>query len=782
VPVTIVGVRHHSPACARLVAKVLREQRPALVLIEGPSNMNDRLDELALGHELPVALFSFAVDAAGGRRSSFYPFASYSPEWVALTEARRLGATARFIDLPAEDPAFDDLPNVYSDHHLRASAQLHTLAARLGFEDTDTLWEHLFEHEPEPAPLAARLAAYFAALRGDEPGSPSDQRRERFMAQHVAWAAAQAAGGGVVVICGGYHAPVLERTFASLPPAPPHAAPRPGHHGIYLVPFSNQRLDAFSGYAAGMPSPAFCSAVWEHGPAAGGERMLTAAIQALRAHQQRVSVADAIAATTMAQGLARLRGHFCPGRTDLLDGLAAALVKEALQAPLPWARRGVPAARTHPVLLLLLQAFAGEQRGRLAAGTPRPPLVDDVHAELARLGVATTRATVKLAVPLQQPAAPLSAPLAAPVPTRPHLGAVLHRLRILGVPGVRRLRAPRFTRGQTLLGESWELTRGLDFEPALIEAAIYGATLEQAAVGKLEEAARLAADSRLVELVHDAALAGLGGLSEGLLRHLLASLGRQPDLSVLGQTLAGLLQLADSEQQVLALATLAPVIDGAFARCVWLTESIQGAGAAAVKGHVEAIVALRDTVRFYGRSGRPTAAAARSLAELAERRRRDPEAPAYLRGAATGLRAALTLELGASDESAAPPLSDDELVRAFRGLREPSDYGDFLLGLFALAREELGQNESLFAAILSAVEELAEPTFLGALPALRQAMNYFPPRERVPIAERVLARYGGARASVLGPIDVELAVSGRHRELRADERGRRFGLLAEPPP
>jgi hypothetical protein len=301
VAVTIVGVRHHSPACARLVAQVIAQERPALVLIEGPSNLNDRLDELALGHELPVALYSFAVDAAGGRRSSFYPFASYSPEWVALGAARRLGATARFIDLPSEDPAFDDLPNVYSDHHLRAGARLPELCARLGFEDTDTLWDHLFEHEPAGAPLATRLGAYFTALRGDEAGSASDQRRERFMAQHVAWAAAQVAGAGVVVVCGGYHAPAIARTFASLPPHEPRADPRPGHHGIYLVPFSFQRLDAFSGYAAGMPSPAFCSAVWEHGPARGGERMLAAAIKELRAHKQHVSVADAIAATTMAR-------------------------------------------------------------------------------------------------------------------------------------------------------------------------------------------------------------------------------------------------------------------------------------------------------------------------------------------------------------------------------------------------------------------------------------------------------------------------------------------------
>ena len=32
--------------------------RPAYVLVEGPSDMNDRIGELLLGHELPIAVFS----------------------------------------------------------------------------------------------------------------------------------------------------------------------------------------------------------------------------------------------------------------------------------------------------------------------------------------------------------------------------------------------------------------------------------------------------------------------------------------------------------------------------------------------------------------------------------------------------------------------------------------------------------------------------------------------------------------------------------------------------
>jgi hypothetical protein len=40
-------------------------------------------------------------------------------------------------------------------------------------------------------------------------------------------------------------------------------------------------------------------------------------------------------------GVARVRGHDALRRNDLLDGIAAALVKESLDTPLPWSQRGV---------------------------------------------------------------------------------------------------------------------------------------------------------------------------------------------------------------------------------------------------------------------------------------------------------------------------------------------------------------------------------------------------------------------------------------------------------
>jgi hypothetical protein len=78
----VIGVRHHSPACARVVAHVMAAVKPRHVLIEGPADFNDRLDELVLDHTLPIAIFTYFRQ---GERvhASWTPFCRHSPEWIA---------------------------------------------------------------------------------------------------------------------------------------------------------------------------------------------------------------------------------------------------------------------------------------------------------------------------------------------------------------------------------------------------------------------------------------------------------------------------------------------------------------------------------------------------------------------------------------------------------------------------------------------------------------------------------------------------------------------------
>src|SRR5207253_5926288 len=61
---------------------------------------------------------------------------------------------------------------------------------------------------------------------------------------------------------------------------------------------------------------------------------------------------------------------------------------------------------------------------------------------------------------------------------------------------------------------------------------------------------------------------------------------------------------------------------------------------------------------------------------------------------------------------------------------DPDHLGDFLTGLFALAREQVQRQRDLLLSIHEALIRYGSEDFLAALPALRLAFTYFTPREK----------------------------------------------------
>ena len=105
-------IRHHSPACAWHLERIIRERKPRAILVEGPASFTSVIPLLL--HEktrAPVAVYtSFVGDEAPmadpsslnlgpPRFAAYYPFCDYSPELVALRVGAELGASLRFIDL-----------------------------------------------------------------------------------------------------------------------------------------------------------------------------------------------------------------------------------------------------------------------------------------------------------------------------------------------------------------------------------------------------------------------------------------------------------------------------------------------------------------------------------------------------------------------------------------------------------------------------------------------------------------------------------------------------------
>jgi hypothetical protein len=264
-------VRHHSPACARHVRALARAMKPAAVLIEGPSDFNERVAELHLPHTLPIAIYSYVRLEDGSRRGGYHPLCEYSPEWVALRTARELKAVTRFIDLPYADIAnIDATANRYADRGLAQSKFVARLCARAGVETFDELWDAHFEADRDlPLEEFLRRAHQFClhSRLMDAEVSESDRLRESFMAEQVR-AALKEFKGRVLVVTGGYHSSAL---FARLNGIDFHgtrdtpreaSAPNDGERGIALTPYSYERLDSLRGYNAGMPNPGFYHQAW----------------------------------------------------------------------------------------------------------------------------------------------------------------------------------------------------------------------------------------------------------------------------------------------------------------------------------------------------------------------------------------------------------------------------------------------------------------------------------------------------------------------------------------
>lgn len=751
---TIVGVRHHSPACASLVREAIERLRPAHVLIEGPSDMNDRIGEFLLGHELPVAVFTSVRDGSYPR-GSWSPFCEYSPEWVALTEGTRAGAEVRFIDLPAWHPAFSVLTNRYADAELRFTQAVDELCRQFGMDNIDTLWDHLAEIEAgqtSPAELAERLNTYFDLVRtasaaDREPGGPadptSDEIREQSMARWISAALRHSPDRPVLVVCGGFHRPALLRLAAESVARQadwPEPEPVPVESAVsYLVPYSFKRLDAFDGYQSGMPSPGYYQRLWELGPRGAAAALTEEVVQRLRKRSQRVSTADLIAARVNGEGLAAVRGHRHPARADLLDGLVSALVAEALDQPLPWTGRRVLAPGTHPAVVEMVAALSGDRVGRLHPDTPLPPLVHDAEAELERHGLADENsATLDLTLAAQRDASRL-----------------LHRLRVLRIPGYHRVSGPDPAAEDSTFTEEWRITADQDRLAALIEAGGYGPTVELAATARLGERLQDTAQLEAAALaLFDAVLCGIEDLSQEVLGALGASVGAGKEVEPLGDVLAAVLglwrhdQLLDARQS----AALGTVIVAAVDRLLWLVESAPGTpGAPAQPRRIAAVRAVRDAVRHAAAGlGLDSVRALEVMARIADNAEAGPD----LRGAAFGFGWSL----------GTPPADAERTIRA---AGSPASLGDWLGGLFALAREQCLEETSVLPVLDDLVTAMTDRDLLVALPALRQAFGYFPPRERETIAGQVLRLYGvedSARSLVRSGIGDPVALA-RGREL-----------------
>jgi len=355
--VSIFPIRHHGPGSARSLEHALSQLDPDVVLVEGPSDADSVLPFLAQKDmKPPVALLGYVNDDPS--RASFWPFAAFSPEFVAFRWAAKAGAAARFMDLPASATLAGERGDDADDLH---SDPMRVLAEAAGYADFERWWETLVEARGDDFEVFDAINEAMRAVRADAPAaSGREAAREACMRQAIR-AALKGGAGRVAVVCGAWHAPVLDveafkaKDDAALLKGLPKAKVT-----LTWVPWTHGRLSTGSGYGAGVRSPGYYHHLFTTRRDVT-ERWFARVARLLRAERLEASSASVIEATRLANTLAALRGRALPGLDEL---------NEAALSVFGW-------DSDLPLRLIERQLVVGEALGEVPGGVPTVPLAQD---------------------------------------------------------------------------------------------------------------------------------------------------------------------------------------------------------------------------------------------------------------------------------------------------------------------------------------------------------------------------------------------------------------------
>ncbi|MBF4764867.1 hypothetical protein ISU07_17165 [Nocardioides islandensis] len=713
VDVHILGIRHHGPGSARSVARALDELRPDAVLVEGAPEL-DRVVAMVAEEDMrpPVAGLVYAVDEP--RRALFYPLATFSPEWVAVRWALAHGVPVRFADLPVThqltDPPQSDRP---APGRSPRPDPIGMLAQAAGYDDPERWWEDAVEHRGESSlERFAAVKAAMAAVRetderpDDDPDVVENARREAAMRKAVRETLRTEGVERVAFVCGAYHAPALD----------PATYPSVAHDNALLkglpktkvaatwAPWSSGRLALASGYGAGVTSPGWYQHLFDHWSRDGEDddlatTWLVRVARELRGQQLDASTASVVEASRLASTLAAVRGRPSVGLTELDDAAESVLCEGSR----------VPLRLVHDSLVV------GRELGSVPAGAPMVPLAADLARQqrATRLKPAARSQTVTL--DLRRDAG-----LARSV--------LLHRLRVLGVDWGTEADAGRST---GTFKEAWELEWRPELAVSVIEAGLFGTTVEAAAATRVHEQAERATDlATLGRLVSECLL---GDLPEGL-RSVVASLeertAQQHDvLALLGavEPLARTVRYGDVRGvDVAGVATVlrALVIRasvGLPAACVGLDDDAAAAMRAAVEGAQRGVALLEDEGMRRRWEGALVAVAARD----------------HVHGSVAGRVDRLLLDAGRVDQ-------EEAAVRMSRRLSlgaPATDAAAWLDGFLSGESVLLVHDPDLLTIVDAWVGSIGEAVFEDLLPLLRRTFSRFQAAERATIARQV-ARLG----------------------------------------
>jgi hypothetical protein len=435
-------------------------------------------------------------------------------------------------------------------------------------------------------------------------------------------------------------------------------------------------------------------------------------VKDLRERKQFISAADVIAVESTARALAAIRAHEEVWRSDLIDAIVGSVVKEDL----------IHGCR-HPLLDAIHEVLRGSTVGRLARDAALPPLVQDIQNTLTQENLMPGRMLVKVKLDLSTEDAVRKS-------------FILHRLICLGIAGFNLIDTSVMTGGddEGNLWEDWEIMWTPLFDANCIEAAIYGSSLGDAAAVKLmERASAIDHDCEAAaNILLEACLMGFNNLSAMLHSQLRALINRDSNFFSVTGALGPILHLYKYDQVLKdkPMDTIGSILYQVFHRSLWLLETL-GRIDSREGDFLDRMTLLLET---FERCWQPLEFDRAEFVTVLQRARAETDANPVMLGALTGA-------LWTIGES---PM--DDVVADMTFFSTPETLGDFLTGLFAMAREASQHRVELILKIDEFLMSFSVDDFLLALPSLRLAFSYFTPREKFYISQALVKHMGGSAA------------------------------------
>jgi hypothetical protein len=742
VTVRLYGIRHHGPGSARAVVRALQHDPPDIVLIEGPREA-DGIARLAVHPQMrpPVTMLGYAVDHLD--TAVFHPYASFSPEWVALQWAGNADVPVRHIDLalantlacrragraPEQSTLDEGAPP-------RPDDPLAELAHAAGYDDAERWWEDVVEHRVEhrvddrdgestgeatgeDGPFAA-IAEAMAMLRSAYepdfvPAGPTERRREAQMRTGIR-TAVKDGYANIVVICGAWHVPALA-TASDPKQARSDAVLLRGMAktkvAITWVPWTHRRLATASGYGAGVTSPGWYHHLFTHPGPDTIARWFTEAAVILRTHDYAASAADVVEATRLATSLATLRGRALPGLVETNDA-ARAVLGDGTDTPMS---------------LLSNQLVIGTLIGRVPDHTPMVPLARSLVVEQKRCRLKPEATTKSLELDLRKT-------------LDLNRSRLLHRLTMLRVTWGHEV-AGRRSAGT--FRETWDLVWEPELEVRLIEASALGTTVSaaaQAAVVQRSVGARSLAE--LTDAIEQCLLADLTSPLPGIVQLVADRAALDVDVAHLMEALPALVRTVRyGDVRGTDAQSLFGVIRGMVVRIaaglVTACSGVDGDAADLLAAHINN---TRSALLLLG-DDELTGLFRMALGELVERDR----VHASLQGRATRLLAdGATMSADAVER---------RVSRALSAGTPPGDGAAFVEGFLGGSGTVLVHDVELLALIDNWLTTLDVDSFVDVLPLLRRTFGTLEVAERRQIGERV--RRGTTQTDTGGGQDLDAA-------------------------